>query len=328
MFPNFYHISVFQNREEIKLYGGIDKIFFKNDYRFDKIHLASMEDIRILLHTTDHFLNAFDVLYNGESCLVKETDEYRSAILKKKPKHGWKKAISWLRYTSCMLNLIEEIYKGINEECLMLAVSGTRTLLDLKDEYHQKILSARLKKGKKTTNLEILSKSISNKNGLSNIFYYPFIVSECEKMNDKSKIKVKYHGGDKEIFTIKGEDPIDLIKDFLSEIIHSRIPYDIQNNSIYSNRQNSSKHIKIIVEFIMIEALLFAIAEINCFFSDCIHTFTCSPESEYDNEGLLYSKITFKYMVGLSECIGETYTQNMKIYSNLLKEPFTSGSDF
>ena len=204
MFPNFYHISVFQNRQEIKLYGGIDKIFRKNDYRYDKIHLASMEDTRILLHTMDHFLNAFDVLYNGESCFVTETDEYRSAILKKKPKYGWKKAISWLRYTSCMLNLTEEIYKGINEECLMLAVSGTRTLLDLKDEYHQNILSAHLKEGNKATNLKILSKSICDKkDALSNIFYYPFIVSECERIKDKNKIKVKYYGGDKELFTIK-----------------------------------------------------------------------------------------------------------------------------
>ena len=328
MFPNFYHISVFQNREEIKLYSGIDKIFFKNDYRYDKIHLASMDDIRILLHTMDHFLNAFDVLYNGESCIVKETDEYRAAILKGKPKYGWKKSISWLRYTSCMLNLMEEIYKGISEECLMLAVSGTRTLLDLKDEYHQNILSEHLKKGNKATNLKILSKSICNKNALSNIFYFPLIFSEFERTNDKIKIKVKYHGADKEIFIIRGDANIDLIKDFLSQIIHSRIPYILQSNSIYSNRQNSSKHIKIIVGFIMIEVLLFAIAKIHYFFSDCIHDFICSPESEYFNEGLLVSSTTFKYMVGLSECIGETYTQNMKIYSNLLKEPFSPASDF
>ena len=328
MFPDFHHTSVFQNTEEIILYAGIEKIFFRNDYRYDKIHLESMDDIRILLNTTDHFLNAFNVLYNGESCILKERDEYRSAILKRKPKYGWEKAISWLRYTSCMLKLMAEIHKGINEECLMLAVSATRTLLDLRDEYHQNILSEHLKKDNKATNLKNLSKSICDKNALSNIFYYPLIFSEFERINDKSKIKVKYHGEDKEIFTIKGEDNIDLIKDFLSEIIHSRIPYDLQNNSIYSNRQNSSKHIKIIVEFIMIEVLLFTIAKIDCFFNNCIHNIRCSRESEYFNEGLLYSSTTFKYTVGLSKCVGETYTQNMKIYSNLLKEPFTSASNF
>ena len=328
MFPNFYHTSIFQNKEEIKLYSGIEKIFFKNDYRYDKIHLESIDDIRILLNTMDHFLNAFDVLYNGESCILKERDEYRSAILKRKPKYGWEKAISWLRYTSCMLKLMAEIHKGIDEECLMLAVSATRTLLDLKDEYHQDILSEHLKKDNKATDLKILSKSFCNENALSNIFYFPLILSEFEREDDKSKIKVKYYGEDKEIFTIKGEDNIDLIKDFLSEIIHSRIPYSLQDNSIYSKRQNSSKHIKIIVEFILIEVLLFAVAKIDCFFNNSIHNIECSPESEYFNEGIFYSSTTFKYIVGLSECIRETYTQNMKIYSNLLKEPFTPVSDF
>ena len=327
MFPAFYHTSVFQNREEIKLYAGIEKIFFQNDYRYDKIHLESMDDIRILLNTMDHFLNAFHVLYNGESCIVKETDEYRSAVLKRKPKYGWKKAISWLRYTSCMLKLMAEINKGINEECLMLAVSATRTLLDLKDEYHQNILSEHLKKDNKATNLKILSKSFCNENALSNIFYFPFIFSEFERINGKSKIKVKYHGEDEEIFIIRGEDNIDLIKDFLSQIIHSRIPYNLQDSSIYSNRQNSSKHIKIIVEFIMIEVLLFAIAEINCFFSDCIHNIKLSVKSEYYNEGVSYSGLTLKYMVGMSKCVGETYTQNIRTYSNFLKKPFRLASD-
>lgn len=311
MFPSFHHQSLFQKTQEVKLYDGSSDTWYKNGYKYKNINLINLNDIHTLLHASDHFFNAFNVLYNGESCMVKEQDEHRTLMFKEKPKHGWKKSVKWIRYVSHILNIILETYESMESNQIISAIATTRMLLDAKDENNiilEKHLSDSSKFG-----LETISNIFRHKNALPNIFGD----SIATTIHGKNEIKmIRGNEEEWELFKIK-DTRENLIKHFLSEIMHTQIPLPIQMNSIHSIHAHNREHFKIITGFVLIEVLTFIISKTDEFFRKCIDKVSFSPSVPATISVLN----TYYILIKVSSMIRKDYTKNVENYTELLKEP-------